>query len=163
MKKLFMMLAAMLMFVAAGAKEPEVTDVSIQGQGVGNGGRPIILATCSAKKADKVTDSDLRRCAVRGVLFKGWVDANSVGGMDTSTNHPAVAGNPDVETQHADFFKDFFESGEANNYADIVPDTRKVMKNGKLYNVSAKVVVNVPALRAKLERDHIIKSLRTGW
>ena len=67
-----MILACVLMCVTAEAKEktPDVVDVSVAGEGIGNGGRPLIVATCSAKKADKVTDSDLRRCAVRGVMFK---------------------------------------------------------------------------------------------
>lgn len=65
-----MMLAFVLVCMVAGAKDPEVVDVSITGEGVGNGGRPTITATCSAKKANKVTDDDIRRCAVRGVLFK---------------------------------------------------------------------------------------------
>lgn len=165
MKKLLMILACVLMCVTAEAKEktPDVVDVSVAGEGIGNGGRPLIVATCSAKKADKVTDSDLRRCAVRGVMFKGWADKSNTQSFDASTNHPAICGNADVETMHADYFKDFFDSGEAIKYADVVADTRKVMKSGKLYHVSQIVTVNVSALRAKLEKDGIIKSLRTGW
>jgi len=163
MKKLMMMLACVMMFVVAGAKAPEVVDVSVTGEGVGNGGRPVLVATCSAKKANKVTDDDIRRCAVRGVLFKGWADKSNTSSFDASINHPAIAGNPDVETMHADYFKDFFESGEAIKYVDVLADTRNVMKSGKLYHVSQMVTVNVQALRAKLEKDNIIKSLRSGW
>lgn len=163
MKKCIMMLAYMLVFMFASAKDPEVTDVSVSGEGVGNGGRPVLTVTCAAKKADKVTDNDLRRCAVRNVLFNGWVDKSNTSSFDASVNHPAVAGNPDVETQHADYFADFFASGEAGKYVDILPDTRKVMKSGKVYHVSQMVSVNVPALRQKLERDNIVKSLRSGW
>lgn len=158
-----MMTACMLVCLLACAKDPEVTSVSIVGEGVGNGGRPIIVATCAAKKADKVTDKDLCTCAVRGVLFQGWADKSNTSTFDASVNHPAVAGNPDVETAHADYFADFFASGEAVKYADVIPDTRKVMKSGKVYHVSQAVSVNVPALRQKLERDNVIKSLRSGW
>ena len=94
-----MILACVLMCVAAEAKEktPDVVDVSVAGEGIGNGGRPLIVATCSAKKADKVTDSDLRRCTVRGVMFKGWADKSNTQSFDASTNHPAICGNADVQ------------------------------------------------------------------
>ena len=68
-----------------------------------------------------------------------------------------------MEIQHTDYFNDFFISGEAAKYVDIVEDTRKVTKSGKVYLVSQTVSVNVPALRSKLERDNIIKSLKSGW
>lgn len=38
MKKIMMMLAFVLVCMVAGAKDPEVVDVSITGEGVGNGG-----------------------------------------------------------------------------------------------------------------------------
>lgn len=163
MKKIMMMLAFVLVCMVAGAKDSEVVDVSITGEGVGNGGRPTITATCSAKKANKVTDDDIRRCAVRGVLFKGWTDKSNTSAYDASSNHPPIAGSADRETMNADYFADFFGSGEAIKYVDILPDTRKVSKNGKVYYVSQMVSVNVSELRKKLERDGITKSLKTGW
>lgn len=144
-------------------KAPEVQEISIVGEGIGNGGRPVLVVTCAAKKADKVTFDELCRCAVRCVLFKGWADKSKSASYDSSVSHPALAGNPDVEAQHIDYFNDFFSSGEASKYVDIVEDTRKVTKSGKQYQVSQMVTVNVPALRSKLERDNIIKSLKSGW
>lgn len=166
MKKFFTVLMCIMLCCGVGFskdKTPEVQEVSIVGEGVGNGGRPILMVTCAAKKADKVTLDEIRNCAVRSVLFKGWSDKSKSSSFDSSVNHPALAGNPDVETQHIDYFNDFFSSGEANKYVDIVDDSRKVTKAGKLYHVSQLVTVNVPALRAKLERDNIIKSLKSGW
>ena len=140
----------MFMVAAAMAKEPEVMEVSIQGEGVGNGGRPILTVTCSAKKADKVTEDDIRRCAVRGVLFRGYSDKSNTSNFDASTSHPAIVG-ADKESSYADYFNDFFNSGAANSYVDLIDDTRKVMKAGKVYHVSQTVQVNVPDLRKKLE------------
>lgn len=152
----------MFMVAAAMAKEPEVMEVSIQGEGVGNGGRPILTVTCSAKKADKVTEDDIRRCAVRGVLFRGYSDKSNTSNFDASTSHPAIVG-ADKESSYADYFNDFFNSGAANSYVDLIDDTRKVMKAGKVYHVSQTVQVNVPDLRKKLEKDGIVRSLRSGW
>ena len=163
MKKLFMLMVAVMMFFIAGAKGPDVTYVSIVGEGVGNGGKPQLTATCAAKKADKVKDDDLRICAVRGVIFNGWADISKASSFQASANHPSLAGGPDAETQHADYFADFFSSGEALKYAEVIADTRKVSKSGKIYHVSQLVTVNVPALRAKLVKDNIIGDLRQGW
>ena len=157
MKKFAVMLACILVSLFTNAKAPEVTDVSVTGEGVGNGGRPVVVATCAAKKADKVTDAD------RAVLFSGWVDKSNTSSFDASVSHPAVAGSPDAEAAHADYFADFFASGAASKYASVLPDTRKVVKSGKVYHVSQAVSVNVPELRRKLEKDNIIKSLRSGW
>ena len=163
MKKLMLTLGCvMFMAAAAMAKEPEVMEVSIQGEGVGNGGRPILTVTCSAKKADKVTEDDIRRCAVRGVLFRGYADKSNTSNFDASTSHPAIVG-ADKESSYADYFNDFFNSGAANSYVDLIDDTRKVMKAGKVYHVSQAVQVNVPDLRKKLEKDGIVRSLRSGW
>ena len=107
--------------------------------------------------------TDRVRCAVRGVLFKGWTDKSNTSAYDASSNHPPIAGSADRETMNADYFADFFGSGEAIKYVDILPDTRKVSKNGKVYYVSQMVSVNVSELRKKLERDGITKSLKTGW
>ena len=100
---------------------------------------------------------------MRAVLFKGWVDKSKSSSFDSSVNHPAIAGNPDVEIQHTDYFNDFFISGEAAKYVDIVEDTRKVTKSGKVYLVEPDGFCECSALRSKLERDNIIKSLKSGW
>ena len=163
MKRILLILTCALLtcctLMAKTPKAPEVTLVSIEGEGVGNGGRPLLTVTCSAKKADKVTDDELRRCAVSGILFRGYSDRSRSGMIDSSTNHQALC-KSDAEAAHADYFQDFFEGGAANSFVDIVPDTRKVTRNWKNYYVSQSVRVNVPALRKKLEKDGIIKSLR---
>lgn len=163
MRKLFVMMVCAIMSIGVVmAKAPEVTEVSIAGEGVGNGGRPILIVTCAAKKADKVTDDDLRRCAVRGILFRGYADKSNTSSYDASTSHPALL-SPDAEAGYADYFNDFFESGAYNSYVDVLPDTRRVMKSGKVFHVSNAVQINVPALRKKLEKDGIIKSLKSNW
>lgn len=163
MKKLLMIIVCAIMACGAlQAKAPEVTGVSIMGEGIGNGGRPVILVTCAAKKADKVTDNDLAYFAVRGVLFKGYSDKSNTTSFDASTSHPALI-DADKEAGYADYFNDFFGTGAYSTYVDIIPDTRKVTKAGKVYHVTQAVQINVPALRKKLEKDGIIRSLKTGW
>ncbi len=163
MKKLVLFLVCMLTLSAASwAKAPQVTEVSITGEGVGNGGRAVLKVTCAAKKAADVTDAELAVCAVRGVLFRGYADASKSSSFDSSTNHPAIVG-ADNEAAHADYFADFFNSGAASSYVNILDDTRKVTKVGKVYHVTQMVQVNTPDLRKKLEKDGIIRSLKSGW
>ena len=166
MKKLIVMLVCAVMAcgvaMAKGPKEPEVTEVSLVGEGVGNDGKPLMVVTCAAKKADKVTDDEIRRCAVHGIIFRGYSDKSNSKFFDASTSHPALL-PADQEAGNADYFTDFFGSGAYNTYVDIIPDTRRVMKNGKQYYVSQTVVINVPALRKKLENDGMLKSLKSGW
>lgn len=144
------------MSLCATAKDPVVTYVSIVGEGTGNGGSAIVTATCSAKKAGDVTELDLIKCAIHGVLFNGWTDNAS---NYTATTHRAICGDPDVETQHADYFADFFASPTVTSYATIVPETRSAVKSGKVFNVSQQVSVNQRQLRKKLEKDGIIRKL----
>lgn len=165
MKKILTLIACMLTIFVASAKDnsPEVSEVSAVGEGIGNGGRPMIAVTLSAKKADKITQADFEKAAVRCVLFRGWVDAQSMDGLDTSTRHGAICNNPDVEVQHADYFNDFFSSGEAANYVTVIPDTKRVLKKGKVVEVTETVTVDQRALRKKMERDNIIKKLRRDF
>lgn len=167
-KVIFLLMAAFCLsststIASAKEKAPEVTEVSVIGEGVGNGGRVLLSVTCAAKKAEKVTENDLRNAAINCVLFRGWTDKSRSTSFDSSTNHDPIAGNADARTKNADYFNDFLSSNEAFNYVEIVPDTRKVIKNGKLYEVSQTVTVNVKELRKKLERDGIIKGLKRNW
>lgn len=165
MRKLLLAFSLGLVALGVGAKEkaPEVQLVSVIGEGVGNGGRPMLTVTMEAKKTDKITTNDLRNAAVRAVLFNGWGDASNTAAYDASTSHPSICGSADVEAQHADYFADFFNSGDAAKYADLVDDTRKVKKVGKLFQVSQSLIINVKDLRAKMEKDKVVRSLRTGW
>lgn len=149
--------------VIAKEKAPEVAVVNVYGEGIGNGSSAVLNVTCAAKKADKVTDNDLRREAIRAVLFKGWVDKNKSSNGNASSKHPAITGGADNESLFADYYADFLKDGNLENYANIVPEHRRVVKAGKVYHVSGLVTVNVPALSKKLEKDGMIKSLKSGW
>lgn len=149
--------------LSAKEKAPEVSEVSVFGEGTGNGGRVMLAVTLAAKKTDKITDVDFKNSAIRCVLFRGWTDKSRQSSFDNSVSHNPIAGNADAQAKNQDYFNDFYSSGEAANYVDLVPDTRKVMKNGKLYNVTQTVTVNVSQLRKKLERDGIIKGLKRNW
>lgn len=134
----------------------------IQGAGVASGGSAVVSVSIVSKKADKVTEDMLIKAAVHGVLFRGYTDSSS-SGYGTSSQHPAIMGSPAAYTQHIDYFEPFFSDGQYTGYAQYVDDSRRVVKSGKEYKVSAKVVVSTSSLRKDLEKLGLVNGLRSGW
>lgn len=158
MKRLLFIALAFALCVGSYAKEkePEVTDISVVCERAGQSGMQLLAVTCEAKKADKVTNAALINCAIRITLFRGYTSANGV------TFKP-LCPDPDVKNTRADYFNDFFNSNVPENYGEVIVDTRKVVKVGKMYRVTQNVNLNVGGLRKKLEKDGIIKALGSGW
>ena len=73
---------------------------TIEGAGTGVQGTYLVKVTMTAKKPDKVKDTDLAQCAVHGVLFRGFSGERQ--------HQRPLAGNAMNEQQHADFYNSFF-------------------------------------------------------
>lgn len=165
MKKVILVLYAILFVMTLSAKDNSADtggQYQIQGAGPANGGSSLVYVTVLAKKADKVTEDMLVKAAVHGVLFRDYTDA-SASGFGSSSQHPAMMGSPAAYNQHLDFFEPFFRDGQYRGYAQYVDDSRRVVKSGKEYKVSAKVLVSSASLRRDLEKQGLIKGLRSGW
>lgn len=129
----------------------------ITGAGTGNQGTYLVYVTVISKKSNP-DDNVIKRCAVHGVLFKGFSS------KENRQVQKPLAGSAANEVQHIDFYKDFFsESGGASNYADIVYGSRKVVRLGKEYRVTATASVNKEELRSYLESLGVLRSLNTGF
>jgi hypothetical protein len=127
-------------------------DYTLEGSGTGVQGTYLVTTSITAKK-NNVTDEQLLRCAVHGVLFRGFTSA-----ANRQKQRP-LAGSADVETQQAAFFSDFFSSGAFKNYGQVVPDTRTIVRVGKEYRVTATVSVSKEQLRKDLQQKGVIKGL----
>jgi len=143
--------------VAVAPANPNATpfpmeDYALEGSGTGVQGSYLVTTSITAKK-NNVTDEQLLRCAVHGVLFRGFTSA-----ANRQRQRP-LAGSADVETQQVAFFSDFFSSGAFKNYGQVVPDTRTVVKVGKEYRVTATVSVAKDQLRKDLQQKGVIKGL----
>lgn len=136
-------------------KEEPLPRYTIEGNGTGAQGTYLIKVTIVSK--NKNTDeSTLRKCAVHGVLFKGFTNNNRA--------QRPLAGSQLNESEHADFYKDFFSTnGPAENYASTVDGSISYVKSGKEYKVSAIVSVNKDQLRKDLQAQGIIKGLTNGF
>ena len=112
----------------------------------------------SYSKKPKVAIEAAKRNAVHGIIFKGFSGGKCV-------RKPALARNPNLEQEKADFFKSFFANG--GKYSKFVTtstdgaieggDVTKVSK--KEYKIGVNVSVNVTLLRKDLEAAGIIKGL----
>jgi hypothetical protein len=112
----------------------------------------------SYSKKPKVAIEAAKRNAVHGIIFKGISGGQCI-------NKPALARNPNLEQEKADFFKAFFANG--GKYSKFVVastdgaieagDVTKVSK--KEYKIGVNVSVNVALLRKDLEAAGIIKGL----
>lgn len=165
MKKILLILCAVMVTLTVSAKDnasEPAGQYQIQGAGPANGGSSMVYVTVMAKKADKVTEDMLVKAAVHGVLFRDYTDA-SASGFGASSHHPAMMGSPAAYAQHLDFFEPFFRDGQYRGYAQYVDDSRRVVKSGKEYKVSAKVAVSSASLRKDLEKQGLLNGLRSGW
>ena len=127
---------------------------TIEGAGTGVQGTYLVKVTMTAKKPDKVKDTDLAQCAVHGVLFRGFSGERQ--------NQRPLAGNAMNEQQHADFYNSFFQQAY-QSYANTESSSRSVMKVGKEYKVSAIVSVMKDQLRKDLTQQGVLKGLANGF
>lgn len=155
MKRLvYFVCALLLMVMSAFAKNDKMPQYDIVGAGSGSEGTVLVKVFVYAKK---VTDNDLKRAAVHGVIFRGCSGNNS------GASQPAMA-SPSVETDKASFFNAFFtEDGQCLNYASVVSGSYERIKTSKGYKVGAIIQVNKTTLRKDLEKAGTIRSLSSGF
>lgn len=138
-----------------------VPEYQLEGAGMTTNNSQQVTVSILSNKKD-VTDADLGKCAVHGVLFRDYEDTTNSGFGSTAT-HKAIMGSPTKETEFYDFFSNFFNNGDYSKYVQVVSDTRRVVKVGKQYKISAKVRVNSNALKEDLKKQGMLKDLGSGW
>lgn len=146
-------------FVAMAKKDKdEVISYQVEATGATGAQGTYVVKAWVVTKNKKISDAEIGKCAVHGVLFKGFSNAK------TRQHQKPVAGSSVVEDQNADFFKAFFaDGGEYANYVQVISNSRSVVKAGKEYKVGADVTVFKEQLRKDLEQKGIIKGLNTGF
>lgn len=155
MRKLLALLTVLLaVSLGAAAKDTGVPQYDITGAGSGSEGTILVKVYVYAKK---VSDEDLKRAAVHGVVFRGCT------GNASGARQPAMA-SPTAETDNAAFCEAFFaEDGQCQNYASIVAGSYDRVKTKKGYKVGAILQIDKTALRKELEKAGVIRSLSSGF
>ena len=129
----------------------------IEGEGVGAQGTYLVKVTVIQKKS-KLDADVIKKCAVHGVLFKGFSSQTS------RTRQKPLAGSMVVEQQHQDYFDVFFQKGGSYmNFANMVGENLSVVKMGKQYRISAVGSVAKDALYQELVSAGVIKGLNNGF
>lgn len=117
-----------------------------------------VIRVCSYSSR---TNPALEQClknAVHGVIFKGYSALGNISGKT------ALAREPGIESQKADFFKPFFaDGGDFRKFASQVGDEVERTKVGREVKVCMQVKVMADDLRKYLEAAGIIKGLATGF
>lgn len=164
MNKLFLSLTALLFCLliprAAGAKEKAedapFNNYTIASIGTSATDGCYLVCVDVTTKNPKLSDADAARCAVHGVLFRGFA------GENRHFEKP-LAGKASVETQNSEYFKKFFET-QALSYADVLPASRSVTKlDKKKYVVSVSVEVRKDQLRHALQDAGVIRGLNSAF
>jgi len=115
-----------------------------------------------SKKAETAIEQ-AKKNAVHGVIFRGFPANGRIQGKKP------LSRNPNLEIEHADYFKDFFAEGGkylkfvslVNNGAIAPGDRIKISK--KEYKIGVIISVDVSSLRNDLEAANIIKSMTNGF
>lgn len=156
MKKLQKLLT-LLLFVTIGvmAKSPKMPQYDITGAGSGTEGTVLVKVYVYSNK--NVSDQELKRAAVHGVVFQGFT-GNASGAMQ-----PAMA-SPTAETDNEAFCQNFFASdGPCQNFATIVAGSYDRVKTQKGYKQGAILQINKTALRKELEKAGVVRTLSSGF
>lgn len=138
-------------------KDTEHFRYEIECAGNGTQGTYLVKVWSYSKKAN-VAAEQCKKNAVHGIIFKGYTSKNGC------VAQRAMASNPGVEMEHAEFFDLFFsENGEYLKYVALTAGTQEIIKVGKEYKVGVVVSVSKDALRKALESAGVIRSLSTGF
>ena len=148
----------LFVFICIGAYAgDDLLKYEIEGEGVGVQGTYLVKVTVIQKKS-KLDIDVIKKCAVHGVLFKGFSSQTS------RTRQKPLAGSIVVEQQHQDYFDVFFQKGGSYiNFANMIGENLSVVKMGKQYRISAVVSVAKDALYQELVSAGVIKGLNNGW
>lgn len=155
MKKILNTIFVLFMVaVSTLAKDDIVPHYDITGAGSGSEGTILVKVYIYA---NNVSDDDLKRVAVHGVVFRGC------SGNQSKVRQPAMT-SPASETENKEFYKAFFaEDGDCLNFANIISGSYDRIKTPKGYKQGAILQVDKRALRQYLEKAGVIRSLNNGF
>lgn len=157
------MILSMWLFLASpsqaqSSKKQQNLSYDITCGGSGSQGYYIVDVTVHVKKAKEITSSLFQKCAVHGVLFRGFSGSNGC------TSQRPLAGSALNEQQHSEFYIPFFKDGGGySTYASVIGGVKKTVKEGKELLSTATVSVSKEQLRKDLEKAGVLKGLSNGF
>jgi len=137
------------------AKNDKPLQYDIESAGSGVQGTYLVRVWVYSKSG-KVSDEDIKRAAVHGIIFRGFNGGNG------SPSQRPIAQSTTLEYEKAEYFKAFFSSAYLQ-YANIVSGSYQRVKSAKEYKVGAIVQVSKDNLRRELEQAGVVKGLSNGF
>lgn len=154
MKKFLNLMFLLFVVLGAVAKSDKMPQYDITGAGSGTEGTVLVKVYVYSKS---VSDNDLKRAAVHGIVFRGC------SGNASGARQPAMA-SPTAESDNASFCEEFFASnGQCINFASIVAGSYDRVKTKKGYKSGAILQVDKASLRKELEKAGVARSLSSGF
>lgn len=148
------MFLTLTIVVGSVAKNDNMPSYDISGAGSGVEGTILVKVYVYGKD---VSDENLKRAAVHGVVFRGCV------GNASGTRQPALA-NISAEVDYAEFCAAFFaRDGQCQNFATIIAGSYDRVKTQKGYKYGAILQIDKSSLRKELEKVGLVKSLSSGF
>lgn len=156
LSKVLILLMVMMLPMGIQAKEKsEKLNYDIEGAGTGQQGTYLVKVTVIGSK--KIEEELVRRCAVHGVLFRGFQST------ENRQSQRPLAGSAANEAEHVEFYNEFFaKNGAAKNYASCI-SSQTAVKSGKEYRVTVTVSVMKDQLLRDLQAAGVIRSLNSGF
>jgi len=140
------------------AKKDKPLNYEISCAGSATQGYSLVKIRAVVENKKEIGDNILKRCAVHGVLFRGY------SGGQGCVSQPPLAGSATVEQQYSDFFLPFFQSGGGcENYCTLVEGSLQTARQGKQFIVTGVVNVAKTQLRQDLEKAGVVKKLNSGF
>lgn len=155
MKRLFSLMAIILLVTAGAiAKSNKMPQYDITGAGSGTEGTILVKVYVYG---NSVSDKDLKRAAVHGVVFRGC------SGNESGAKQPAMAPST-AETDNATFCEAFFApDGQCQSFATVISGSYDRIRTSKGYKLGAILQVDKTALRKELEKAGVVRSLSSGF
>lgn len=155
---ILMMMFALASITEVEAKKDKPLTYEISCAGSGTQGYSLVKVKAVVDSKKDIGDNILKRCAVHGILFRGY------NGTQGCVSQPPLAGSAIVEQQYSDFFVPFFQAGGGcESYCTIVDGSLQTVKQGKQFVVSGVISVAKSQLRNDLEKAGVIKKLNSGF
>ena len=155
-KLLFALMALMFGMASFAASKYEIPEYEIESAGSGVQGTYLVRVWVHSKHG-KVSDEVIKRCAVHGVIFRGFA-----GSAGQPTQRPLTPAS--TEESKSEYFNAFFsDAGPYAQFGSIVAGSYQRVKASKQYKVGAVVQVRKDELRRELEASGVAKGLSSGF
>lgn len=154
MKRFLNFILLFSFIIGAIAKGPKMPQYDISAAGSGTEGTILVKVYVYGKN---VSDQDLKRAAVHGVVFRGCT------GNESGARQPAMA-PPTAETDNATFCEAFFgNNGQCQGFATLIAGSYDHVKTSKGYKLGAILQIDKTSLRKELEKAGVVRSLSSGF